>query len=125
MMPHAPVYLDHNATTPMDQRVLNVMLPFMTGTFGNAASRTHTWGSTAAAAVEGARAKVAAILRADVKEIIWTSGATESNNLAIFGVAHAYRDKGKHIITQATEHNAVLDPCRQLEREGYEVTVLP
>lgn len=120
-----PVYLDHNATTPLDPRVLDAMMPFLTSAYGNAASRTHSWGRFASAAVEAARSKVAKILHADAKEIISTSGATEANNLALFGVAHAYKDRGRHIITQVTEHNAVLDPCRQLEREGVEVTYLP
>ena len=101
------------------------MMPYLTSAFGNAASRTHSWGRHAAAAVESARAKVAKILHAGAQEIIWTSGATEANNLAIFGVVHAYKDRGRHVITQVTEHNAVLDPCRQLEREGVEVTYLP
>lgn len=120
-----PIYLDNNATTPIDPRVLEAMMPYLTDTFGNAASRTHAFGHAAAAAVDTGRAQVAQLLNADVKEIIWTSGATESDNLAIKGVAFSYRGKGDHIITQVTEHKAVLDTCKWLERQGFRVTYLP
>jgi cysteine desulfurase len=118
--------MDYAATTPMDPRVAEKMMQFMTpdGEYGNPASRSHTYGWTAESAVEEARKNVAALVNASPKEIIWTSGATESDNLAIKGVAHFYHKKGKHIITCKTEHKAVLDTCRQLEREGYEVTYL-
>ena len=121
-----PVYLDYSATTPVDPRVADVMCSYLTldGNFGNPASRSHQYGWDADSAVKQARANVAALINADPKEIVWTSGATESNNLAIKGVAHFYKKKGKHIITCKTEHKAVLDTCRQLEREGYEVTYL-
>src|SRR5688572_8061146 len=124
-----PIYLDHNATTPLDPRVFDAMRPFFTEAFGNAASRGHAFGFRAARAVDQARVQVAAILggqngACDVKEIIWTSGATESNNLAIKGVADMYEAKGRHIITQTTEHKAVLDPCKKLSRQGYEITWL-
>jgi cysteine desulfurase len=120
-----PIYLDNNATTPVDPRVLDAMMPYLTDTFGNAASRTHAFGHAAAHAVDLARQQVASLLHADPKEIIWTSGATESDNLAIKGVAFASRAKGDHIITQATEHKAVLDTCKWLERQGFRVTYLP
>jgi len=121
-----PIYLDYSATTPVDPRVAEVMCTFLTpqGTFGNPASRSHAFGWQADDAVEEARRNVAALVNADPREIIWTSGATESDNLAIKGAAHFYRKKGKHIVTLKTEHKAVLDSCRQLEREGYEVTYL-
>ena len=121
-----PIYLDYSATTPVDPRVAEKMMECLTheGNFGNPASRSHAFGWQAEAAVEEARAQVAALVNADPKEIIWTSGATESNNLAIKGAAHFYSKKGKHIITLKTEHKAVLDTCRQLEREGFEVTYL-
>jgi cysteine desulfurase len=119
-----PIYLDHNATTPVDGRVLAVMLPYFSEKFGNAASRNHCFGWEAQDAVEHARAQAAALLHADAKEIVWTSGSTESNNLAIKGVAEMYKDKGRHIITAAHEHKAVLDPCKRLEREGFTVTFL-
>jgi len=121
-----PIYFDYSATTPVDPRVAEVMCKFLTleGTFGNAASRSHPYGWDAEKAIEEARANVAALINADPKEIIFTSGATESDNLAIKGVAHFYNKKGKHIVTSKTEHKAVLDSCRQLEREGYEVTYL-
>ncbi len=121
-----PVYLDYSATTPMDERVAKKMAQYMTieGNFGNAASRSHTFGWQAEEAVEEARGHVAALINADPKEIVWTSGATESDNLAIKGAAHFYSKKGKHIVTLKTEHKAVLDTCRQLEREGFEVTYL-
>ncbi len=120
-----PIYLDNNATTPVDPQVLAAMMPFLTDTFGNAASRTHSFGHAAAHAVDRGREQVAALIGADAKEIIWTSGATESDNLAIKGAAFAYRGKGDHIITQATEHKAVLDTCKWLERQGFRVTYLP
>ena len=120
-----PIYLDNNATTPIDPRVLEAMMPYLTDTFGNAASRTHAFGHAAAAAVDRGREQVAALIGADVKEIVWTSGATESDNLAIKGAAFAGRAKGDHIITQVTEHKAVLDTCKWLERQGFRVTYLP
>jgi len=121
-----PIYLDYSATTPVDPRVAKLMCEYLTldGNFGNPASRSHAFGWNAEKAVETARAHVAALINANPKEIVWTSGATESDNLAIKGAAHFYKKKGKHIITCKTEHKAVLDTCRQLEREGYEVTYL-
>ncbi len=121
-----PIYLDYAATTPVDPRVAEKMMQFMTldGMFGNPASRSHTYGWQAEEAVEHARQQVADLVGADPREIVWTSGATESNNLAIKGVAHFYHKKGKHIVTSKIEHKAVLDTCRQLEDEGYEVTYL-
>lgn len=121
-----PVYLDYSATCPVDKRVAKKMMQYLTidGVFGNPASRSHRYGWDAASAVDDARADVAAILNAEPREIVFTSGATESNNLAITGAAHFYQGKGKHIITSATEHKAVLDTCRQLEKEGFEVTYL-
>lgn len=121
-----PIYLDYSATTPVDPRVAEKMCQYLTldGTFGNPASRSHVFGWRAEEAVEEARAQVAALIHADPKEIVWTSGATESDNLAIKGVAHFYGKKGKHIITCKIEHKAVLDTCRQLERDGFEVTYL-
>jgi cysteine desulfurase len=121
-----PIYMDYSATTPVDERVAEKMCSCLTrqGLFGNPASRSHEFGWKAEAAVEQARVDVAALINANPKEIIWTSGATESNNLAIKGAAHFYHKNGKHIITLKTEHKAVLDTCRQLEREGYEVTYL-
>ncbi len=121
-----PIYLDYSATTPVDPRVAEKMCKYLTleGDFGNPASRSHVFGWQAEEAVEDARGHVAALINADPKEIVWTSGATESDNLAIKGVAHFYKQKGKHIITCKTEHKAVLDTCRQLEREGFEVTYL-
>ncbi len=122
----SPIYLDYSATTPVDKRVADKMCHYLTmdGNFGNPASRSHKYGWDAEAAVEEARAHVAALINADPKEIVWTSGATESDNLALKGAAHFYSKRGKHIITSKTEHKAVLDTCRQLEREGYEVTYL-
>ena len=121
-----PIYMDYSATTPVDERVAEKMCACLTrqGLFGNPASRSHEFGWKAEAAVEQARVDVAKLLNANPKEIIWTSGATESNNLAIKGAAHFYQKQGKHIVTLKTEHKAVLDSCRQLEREGYEVTYL-
>ena len=119
-----PIYLDYSATTPVDPRVLDKMLPFLRGSFGNPASRSHSLGWEAERAVEEARAEVAALVNADPREIIWTSGATESINLALKGAAHFYRDKGRHLVTVKTEHKATLDTMRELEREGFEVTYL-
>lgn len=119
------IYMDNHATTPVDPRVLAVMLPYFTETFGNAASRHHPYGWEAEEAVESARAAVARIIGAQPKEIVFTSGATESNNLAIQGAARAAKDKGRHILTVSTEHKAVLDTCRFLERSGFDVTYLP
>jgi cysteine desulfurase len=119
-----PIYLDYSATTPVDPRVAQKMIPFLTEQFGNAASRSHAFGWEAEKAVEEARGNVAALLNADSKEIIWTSGATEGNNLAIKGAANFYKGKGKHIVTMKTEHKAVLDTVRELERQGFEATYL-
>ncbi|MEN9474555.1 MAG: cysteine sulfinate desulfinase/cysteine desulfurase [Pseudomonadota bacterium] len=122
--PHYPIYLDYSATTPCDPRVVDKMIPWLNEHFGNPASRSHAWGWEAEAAIEKAREQVASLIGADSREIVWTSGATESNNLAIKGAAHFYQGKGKHLITVKTEHKAVLDTCRHLEREGFEVTYL-
>jgi len=122
--PHFPIYMDYSATTPIDPRVADKMIPYLREQFGNPASRSHMYGWTAEKAVEDARAQVAALVNADPREIIWTSGATESNNLALKGAAHFYKTKGKHIITVKTEHKAVLDTVRELEREGFEATYL-
>ncbi|GLR13614.1 cysteine desulfurase IscS [Chitinimonas prasina] len=119
-----PIYLDYSATTPVDPRVAEQMIPWLTEQFGNPASRSHPFGWAAEEAVEAAREEVAKLVNCDAKEIVWTSGATESNNLAIKGAAHFYKDKGKHLITMKTEHKAVLDTMRELEREGFEVTYL-
>ncbi|RBO84130.1 IscS subfamily cysteine desulfurase [Marinomonas aquiplantarum] len=121
-----PVYLDNSATTPVDPRVAEKMMACLTqdGNFGNPASRSHLFGWKAEEAVEEARLQVASLINADAREIVWTSGATEANNLALKGVAYAYRQKGRHIITSMIEHKAVLDPCKQLEKEGFEVTYL-
>ncbi|MBT3752506.1 MAG: IscS subfamily cysteine desulfurase [Thiotrichales bacterium] len=121
-----PIYLDNSATTPVDPRVAEVMIQYLTADtkFGNPASKSHAYGWEAEEAVEVARAQVAELIGADPKEVIWTSGATESDNLAIKGIAHFYQKKGKHIVTTSIEHKAVLDSCRQLEREGFEVTYL-
>lgn len=120
-----PIYMDNHATTPVDPRVLEAMLPFFTQTFGNAASRNHSFGSEAEAAVEIARKQVARLINADAKEIIFTSEATESDNLAIKGAAWKYREMGNHIVTLPTEHKAVLDSCRRLEHEGFKVAQVP
>jgi cysteine desulfurase len=122
--PHFPIYLDYGATTPVDPRVVDAMIPWLREHFGNPASRSHAWGWEAEAAVEKARDQVAELIGADPREIVWTSGATESNNLAIKGAAHFYKSRGKHLITVKTEHKAVLDPMRELERQGFEVTYL-
>jgi len=122
--PHFPIYMDYSATTPIDPRVADKMIPYLREQFGNPASRSHMYGWSAEAAVEEARANVAALVGADPREIIWTSGATESNNLALKGAAQFYKTKGKHIITVKTEHKAVLDTVRELERQGFEATYL-
>jgi cysteine desulfurase len=121
---HFPIYMDYSATTPVDSRVAEVMIPYLTEKFGNPASRSHAYGWAADEAVEQARAQVAALVKADAKEIVWTSGATESNNLALKGAAHFYSGKGKHIITMMTEHKAILDTVRELERQGFSATYL-
>src|SRR4051794_6313531 len=123
-IPHLPIYMDYSATTPVDPRVVDKMIPYLREQFGNPASRSHSYGWAAERAVEEARENVAALVNADPREIIWTSGATESDNLAIKGAAHFYKSKGKHVVTVKTEHKAVLDTCRELEREGFEVTYL-
>ena len=122
--PHFPIYMDYSATTPIDPRVADKMIPYLREQFGNPASRSHMYGWSAEKAVEEARGHVAALVNADPREIIWTSGATESNNLAIKGAAQFYKTKGKHIITVKTEHKAVLDTVRELERQGFEATYL-
>jgi cysteine desulfurase len=122
---NGPIYLDYSATTPVDPRVAKKMIPFLFERFGNPASRSHSYGWDAEQAVETARQQVARLVGADPKEIVWTSGATESNNLAITGAARFHREKGRHLITMTTEHKAVLDTMRHLEREGFEVTYLP
>ena len=122
--PHFPIYMDYSATTPIDPRVADKMIPYLREQFGNPASRSHMYGWTAEKAVEDAREQVAKLVNADTREIIWTSGATEGNNLALKGAAHFYKTKGKHIITVKTEHKAVLDTVRELERQGFEATYL-
>ena len=124
MTPHFPIYMDYGATTPCDPRVVDAMIPWLREHFGNPASRSHAWGWEAEEAVEKSRAQVASLINADPREIVWTSGATESINLAIKGAAHFYSSRGKHIITVKTEHKAVLDTTRELERQGFEVTYL-
>ena len=121
---HFPIYMDYGATTPVDQRVVDAMIPWLREHFGNPASRSHAWGWEAEEAVERARQQVADLIGADPREIIWTSGATESNNLALKGAAQFYKGRGKHIVTVKTEHKAVLDPVRELERQGFEATYL-
>ncbi len=121
---HLPIYMDYSATTPVDPRVVDKMVPWLSQHFGNPASRSHPFGWEAEKAVEDAREQVAALVNADPREIVWTSGATESNNLAIKGAAHFYQEKGKHVVTVKTEHKAVLDTCRELERDGFEVTYI-
>jgi cysteine desulfurase len=125
MTPHFPIYLDYGATTPVDPRVVDAMIPWLREHFGNPASRSHAWGWEAEEIVEKSRAQVAELINADPREIVWTSGATESNNLAIKGAAQFYKTRGKHLITVKTEHKAVLDTMRELERQGFEVTYLP
>ena len=124
MTPHFPIYMDYGATTPVDPRVVDAMIPWLREHFGNPASRSHAWGWEAEEAVEKARQQVADLVGADPREIVWTSGATESDNLAIKGAAHFYQTKGKHLITVKTEHKAVLDTMRELERQGFEVSYL-
>ena len=124
MTPHFPIYMDYGATTPVDPRVVSAMIPWLSEHFGNPASRSHAWGWEAEEAVEKARAQIAGLINADPREIVWTSGATESNNLAIKGAAHFYSSRGKHLVTVKTEHKAVLDTTRELERQGFEVTYL-
>ena len=124
MTPHFPIYMDYGATTPCDPRVVDAMVPWLREHFGNPASRSHAWGWEAEAAVEAARGQVASLINADPREIVWTSGATESINLAIKGAAHFYSSRGKHLITLKTEHKATLDTMRELERQGFEVTYL-
>ena len=124
MTPHLPIYMDYGATTPVDPRVVDAMVPWLREHFGNPASRSHAWGWEAEEAVERARQQVADLVGADPREIVWTSGATESNNLALKGAAHFYKTRGKHIVTVKTEHKAVLDTVRELERQGFEATYL-
>ena len=124
MTPHFPIYMDYGATTPVDPRVVDAMIPWLREHFGNPASRSHAWGWEAEAAVEKAREQVAELIGADPREIVWTSGATESNNLALKGAAQFYKTRGKHLVTVKTEHKAVLDTMRELERQGFEVTYL-
>ena len=124
MTPHVPIYLDYGATTPVDPRVVDAMIPWLREHFGNASSRSHAWGWEAEEAIEKARTQVADLIGADPREIVWTSGATESTNLALKGAAHFYQDKGKHLVTLKTEHKATLDTMRELERQGFEVSYL-
>src|SRR3569623_2008945 len=122
--PHFPIYMDYGATTPVDPRVVDAMIPWLREHFGNPASRSHAWGWEAEEAVEKARQQVADLINADPREIVWTSGATESDNLAIKGAANCYKTRGKHLITVKTEHKAVLDTMREMERQGFDVTYL-
>ncbi|MDO5625960.1 MAG: IscS subfamily cysteine desulfurase [Pseudomonadota bacterium] len=122
--PHFPIYMDYGATTPVDPRVVDAMVPWLYEHFGNAASRSHAWGWEAEQAIEKAREQVAGLIGADPREIVWTSGATESTNLAVKGAAHFYKGKGKHLITLKTEHKATLDTMRELERQGFEVSYM-
>ena len=124
MTPHFPIYLDYGATTPVDPRVVDAMVPWLREHFGNPASRSHAWGWEAEAIVEKSREQVAALINADPREIVWTSGATEAINLAIKGAAHFYKSRGKHLITVKTEHKATLDTVRELERQGFDATYL-
>jgi cysteine desulfurase len=124
MTPHFPIYMDYGATNPVDPRVVDAMIPWLRENFGNPSSRSHAYGWVAEEAVEKAREQVAALIGADPREIVWTSGATESNNLAIKGAAEFYKSRGNHIVTVKTEHKAVLDTCRELERRGFELTYL-
>src|SRR5690242_14690423 len=124
-MVRTPVYLDNHSTTPVDPRVLEAMLPYFNEKFGNAASRNHAFGWEADAAVDQARQEIARLIHASAREIVFTGGATESNNLAIKGVAEGHKDRGNHIVTCATEHRAVLDSCKALERRGFVVTYVP
>src|SRR5579872_3998088 len=119
-----PIFMDYHSTTPVDPRVVEAMLPYFTQHFGNAASRNHSFGWAAEKATDTAREQIASLIGATPKEIVWTSGATESDNLAIKGAAEFYRDRGNHIITSQTEHKAVLDTCKRLEKQGFEVTYL-
>src|SRR5258706_9835559 len=121
---HLPIYLDYSATTPADPRVVDKMVPFLRNEFGNPASRSHAYGWAAEKAVEEAREHVAVLVNADPRELVWTSGATESINLALKGAAHFYKEKGKHLVTVRTEHKATLDTMRELERDGFSVTYL-
>ena len=124
MTPHFPIYMDYGATTPVDPRVVDAMMPWLREHFGNPASRSHAWGWEAEEVVEKSRAQVAALIGADPREIVWTSGATESDNLALKGAAHFYKTRGRHLVTVRTEHKAVLDTMRELECQGFEVTYL-
>jgi cysteine desulfurase len=124
MSKQLPIYLDYSATTPVDPRVAKKMIPYLTEQFGNAASRSHAYGWDSEEAVEAARVEVAALVNCDEKEIVWTSGATESINLALKGAANFYKTRGKHIITLKTEHKATLDTVRELERQGFDATYL-
>ncbi|MFA7670504.1 MAG: IscS subfamily cysteine desulfurase [Burkholderiaceae bacterium] len=124
-MPSRPIYLDYASTTPVDARVADAMLPWLTERFGNPASNTHSYGWEAEDAVENAREEVARLINADAREIVWTSGATESNNLALKGAAQFHAERGRHIVTVCTEHKAVLDTCRELEQQGFEISYLP